>query len=440
MPINPLKGGDKVLRIESHNGFLDGPLASKIKYKKDKSSSWNFYRENSNHAYLSGGKIEYSGNCENNLIISSRGKNSLKNINNSFIISNNQGIEIFSISDFKKIKKFILENLLGRINYNVPLKVRQREELFSYDSDSVGSILKNFYGINSKIIFPILSGRIKEGKYFVKDVDEKRYVFKYRGNDKKEVELNSKIISKSSSFFPKFHQRIDDFSYGVVLQDGCYGLEDFVKGEPVKKRNLKHMKKIGKTMAALHNNLDFFLKSNSKLNFIPGSENFSESNMFSLYLDLFNKTPETTHLIPFVEEIISWDLSSRMRKIPKRIIHGDLNSSNVIDSGEKLIIIDSETLEQDVRLKEFISPLLLGGNMTPPKYLGGSLPILINQYNQYSKFPLSQEETSILPLLLQASILKYHVIREIRRDNKIKNSIQNTIENIEKIREDSNAH
>lgn len=440
MPISPLKRGDRVLRMESHNGFFDKPLASRIKCKKNENFSWDFHRENSNHAYLSSGKIEYGGVCENNLIISSREINSLNDVKNSFIFSYDQYLEIVPISDFERIKRLGRENLSGKIKYNIPLKVKKREEIFNHDLDRIKSILKNSYGINPDLISPILSGRIKEGKYLVKGVDGKEYVFKYRGKNEQEIELNSEILSRLESHFPKAHKRIDNFSYGIGLQDGYYGLEDFVKGVPIGERNLEYLGKIGKKIAFLHNNLDFFLETNPGLNFIKRGEDFNESNILSMYFDISNKFSGSNLLIPFIEEIINQNLSSRMRKIPTRIIHGDVNSSNVIDTGKELVIIDSETFGQDKRLKEFISPLLLEGNMGPSNYLKGSLPLIINQYNKYSQTHLSQEEISILPSLLQAAILKSHVVREIRRENKTKNGLQRAIENLEKVKGDSNVY
>ena len=65
---------------------------------------------------------------------------------------------------------------------------------------------------------------------------------------------------------------------------------------------------------------------------------------------------------------------------------------------------------------------------------------MLKQYNQYAKMPLSQEEISLLPYLLQAATLKYHVVSEIRRGNKSKNGLQETIKNLEKIKGDSNVY
>jgi len=438
MSINPSKRGDKTLKIKSHDGFSDGSLYLKVKFKENRKGNWNFYRENTNHSYLFNGNIKYGGNCQNNLIVYSGNEIELTDIKNSFIFSNKGDLNIFSIADFEKIKKTGLENLFGKIKYNIPLRVKQREKLQNYNPDEIKNILKNHYGIKSIFINPILSGRVKEGKYFVQDMNKKEYVFKYNGDDENTIENSYKLSFRLRDYFPEVHKRIDASSYGIKLPDGFYGLESFVKGNPINKRTLEYLGNIGKTMALIHNEFDSFLIQDQKLDFVEKGENFSESNILSLYLDLFTKN--VNPLFPFIEEVINQNLSSKIRKTPKKLIHGDLNSSNVIKTSNQLVILDLETLGMDNRMKEFISPLLLDGNMTHPRYLKGSLPIIITQYNRYSNDPLTQNEISLLPYLLQSSLLKYYVVKEIRRGNKTKNGLEQIIENIERIKGDSNVY
>ena len=78
--------------------------------------------------------------------------------------------------------------------------------------------------------------------------------------------------------------------------------------------------------------------------------------------------------------------------------------------------------------------------MAFPTYLKNGLPTIIESYNTYAKRSLSKEEVSVLPDLIQAAILKYYVIREIRRGNKESHNLERTIENLEKIKEDSNDY
>lgn len=444
MPINPLRG-DKVLRIEYQNSFFDKPVALGTALQKIESSGsfWNFFREGSNHAYLSNGTINYEGICENNLIISSREINLLNDVKNSFIFSIGQYGETAPISDFERIKKIGLKILTeNKIKYNVPLAVKKREELFDHGLNKIKAIIKNSYGINPSRINLISSGRTKFGKYFISDIDGKEYIFKYKGTNKKEIESNSKIIFKLDSYFPKIHERIDDPSfYAINMGDGLYGLEDFVRKDSMKERDLHYIDKVGKTIALLHNSLNnSFGNKISHLEVSKRGEDFSESNLASMYLDITKYCFKSNLFIPFLKELINRDLSSRMRGLPDRIINGDVNSSNVLDGESNLIIIDSETFGLDKKLKEFISPLLLKGENSEPKYIDGGLPRIIEQYNKYSQEPLSKEEISILPSLVQAATLKYYVVRNIRRGHEKGKGLQGIMENLEGIRRDSNVY
>ncbi len=444
MPINPLRG-DKVLRIEDKNSLFDKPIDLGTTPQKIESGGyyWNFFREGSNHAYLLNGIINYEGICENNLIVSSREINLLNGVKNSFIFSRGQYVEITPISDFERIKKIGFEILTeNEINYNVPLAVKKREELFDHDLNKVKAILEKSYGVNTRRINLISSGRTKFGKYFISDVDGKEYVFKYKGTNKKEIESHSEIIFELDSYFPKIRKRIDNPSfYGINMGDGLYGLEEFVRMNSIKERDLNYIDKVGKTIALLHNSLNNSLGSEIlNLGVSKKGENFSESNLASMYLDITKYCSKSNILIPFLKDLINRDLSVRMRSLPDRIINGDVNSSNVVDGGSNLIIIDSETFGLDKKLKEFISPLLLKGENLEPRYINGGLPRIIKQYNKYSQEPLSEEEISILPLLLQAATLKYYVVRNIRREHEKGKGLQGTIENIEGIRGDANVY
>ncbi len=431
MSINPLKGGDCILKIEPKEGFLDEPLNF---------DSVNFYREGSNHAYLNNGEIRYVGNCENNLIISSGNKNTLENINNLCVYSNGQRLQVFPVSNFGRFKKLGLEHLFRKILYNIPLKVKQRESLFNYNLDEIKSILENSWNVHPKSITRFTGGKIKSGTYLIETLEGKRYVFKYKGDYKDEVEAVSELSFELSDYFPKPFARKDENLYGISLIDGFYGLEEFVIEDCSNKRDLNYLKRIGKKIALFHNDLDLYLKSKYQKEFIERRENFNESNLLSIYLDISNNDVSNSFLMNFIEEPINKDLSLRIRKTPKRIIHGDLNFSNVLNYKNGFVFIDSETLGIDFRLKEFISPLLLEGNMKNPKYIRKGIPNILDSYNQYSKSQLCQEEIKILPLLLQVALLKYYVVKEIRRGNKTDGGLEKFLENIKKIKEDSNVY
>ncbi len=439
MPINPSKGGGGALRIENLDSFLDGSRALPIDSIPSRFTGCNFYRENSNHSYLRGGKIEYAGNCENNLVISSRKTNYLGSVKNSFVFSCPQYTRVFPISDIETAKGVGDAALCENICYSLPSTVKQRERLLNHGVEKIASLLRRYYGIAPKAIHPLSAGRTKGGKYFIADSDGREYVFKYRGENETEVEASSRVLNRLECYLPRTARRKDSSLYCVKLKDGFYGLEDFVRGEPLKRRNLDSLGKIGRAMAGLHCHLDGMVMSNAWLPLPYRGGDFNESNVLSMYFDI-GKDLNSKPLVPFIEEVIDSGLSSRVRNIPRRVIHGDINGSNTLRLKGRLMFIDSETFGIDCRLKEFLSPLLLDGNMGYPNYIKGGMQAICSQYNQNSNHPLSPEELSVLPHLLQASILKHYVVREIRRGMRTADGLKKTIGNLEKIKEDSNAH
>jgi len=92
-----------------------------------------------------------------------------------------------------------------------------------------------------------------------------------------------------------------------------------------------------------------------------------------------------------------------------------LNWSNIFWDTNKPKIVDSESIGIYRRLEEFIAPLLLGENMARPNYVKDSLERMVENYNDSINESLFQEEENILRPLLKYSLLKYYVVRSIRR-------------------------
>lgn len=381
---------------------------------------WEFFRTKSNHSYTRKGGVFYEGDCRNNLIISSYAQNRLVDVRNAFIFVGDSCIEISPISNLRAVISKGLEVLSSeKINYNIPERVFRRENLPEVALDKLSEEIKKKYGIEPRKVSGINSRRSKNGVYHIIGKNGHEYVVKYKGKNKTQAELISTTLAKVPIYFPRIYPREDcEGSYTFDIDGILYGLEDCVKGESSKERNLNYFDLIGNHIALLHEQLSCFVQENTDLGeiLLSRGESSSESNIASTYLDLAKNRGEHSLLLSQLEEIINESLSSNIRSLPKFLIHRDLNHSNIIWVGEDPKIIDSETIGISERINDFVAPLLLLGGMRQPKYLEGSLPKLIDSYNRFSKAPLSKEERHLLPVLLKYYLLKYYVVRTIRRN------------------------
>lgn len=423
---NPFEGGENRLNVKpsevltTNNDFKD-------------SFEFNFYRENSNHAYAKG-EVIYSGSCSNNFILSTKESNLLQNANNLFIVALDNLLDIRPISDLTTSLNYI-EGIFWDHNtqYSLPIRVEEREKVENYPEDSISGLLKEEWGLSLPEIKKINSGRLGSNSYLVKDLEGKLYVFKSLGQNRQQVLKNLRITSALSNFFPKNYQRKNN-SLEYKLGSKYYGLEDFI-GDTTKARNLDYFARLGKSIALFHNEVDSYHLSTKDNN--TGVE-FNESNLLAMYVDSLhsqNKTNIPNHL---VKELILKQIPNRIRSLPVRLIHGDLNFSNVLDNGERHTFIDTETLGYDIRLKEFIPPLLLEGEMQNPFYVKGSLRSFINSYNVHVKDKISNDERELLPLLLQTYLLKKYFIKVIRRGHQL--DLGHILQSINQIKEDKNVY
>jgi len=216
-------------------------------------------------------------------------------------------------------------------------------------------------------------------------------------------------------FFPKIYSRTDNFGYTSDMIDGWYGLESFIKGFN-KERNLDYFSLLGGYINLLHQQLDSFSRSNNLESLISEDSYLSESNIASIFLDLLINSQKHDFLLSEIEKIIAENLSFKIKSLRKSLIHRDLNQSNILWIRETPKIIDSESIRIATRINEFIPALILKGNRNRPNYIKGSLSTLINSYNKVGRNILSKDEEDILPSLLKYSLLRYYVIRTIRRN------------------------
>jgi Ser/Thr protein kinase RdoA (MazF antagonist) len=409
-------GNISKLEINDYNGNSRENFKQLIKFRKFP-EELNFFRERDNHSYIVG-EINYQGECRNNLIVSSYEINSLKNVKNALIFANLDKIEISPISTFSDFFEENKKLLLGKINYHIPKRVFMREDLPLINLDSLKEKLTEKYGLKPKKISHLGGGRSQNGGYFIQDETKRKFVFKFRGEDEERSELISKMLNKVPEYFPKIYPRLDGFNrYTLEIGGNRFGLEEFIEQTEKKEISLEYFSLFGKHLGKFHNQLSLASLGDAPLKkILTCGENFNESSMFSLYIDLINNEKKGNELfLKFINEMVSGDFYKGIKGLPSKLIHRDLNSSNVLWIGDKPKIIDLEFLGFYKRINEFVAPLLLDGNMRRPNYLKSSFQNLIESYDSVANETLSQNEKEILPNLLKYSLLKFYVVRSIRR-------------------------
>jgi len=403
------------LTIWSYNG-----------YSRDKDSSslgltsypteLNFYRDGSNHAYING-KVSYEGDCKNSLIISPYKNHHLFNVKDAFIFVGNSFVEVSPIFDTSNIinkGRRILNNI--QIIYYVPMSVHDRETIVEKDAEQIRELVREKYGTDIRSVSSIHSRFRNGGVYYLEDKRGERYVFKHKGKIQERAELLSTIANENPRFFPRAIRRIDEAGYTTEIDGRFYGLDFFIEGE-TKGRDMPYFFILGEFIQRLHQHLDSYSKKHKNLEQVLTSEDLflNESSMTSVYLDLLMRGTEYDCLLFQLERMVDDSLISRIRKLSKQLIHRDLNQSNILWANEGGRIIELKSLGFSARINEFPPALLLKGNRNTPKYFKGSLAALVESYNQSCANPLSETELDILPSLLRYALIRYYVIRTIRR-------------------------
>ncbi len=415
-----------IINSESKNSVLeisdyDGNYGEYKKFQQNLrnlsgNSSLNFHRKDNNHAYVFG-SVFYEGDCHNNLIVSNYELNRLQNIRNAFILANNSGVEIFPIFNIPEIISRGNEILSRRIKYNPPKRVLSRENFPEIDLGQLCMELRFRYGIDARDIRQLNEYRLKNRIYLVNEGNT-RFFLKYRGDDKDKSELISKVLNEIPDYFPEVYARKDNPGlYTFRVGKNYFGLEDFIWGDNEKEINLDYFSLIGSHIGSLHNLFSSLLfKKPILLEKLKRGDFLNQSTVASIYLDLINSNENKhNYLINSLNEVVQGDLFNSLFKLPVSLVHRDLNHSNLIWNGNNPKIVDSESIGIFRRVEEFIAPLLLGGNMTRPDYLKNSFQRLVDNYNISVNEPLSQNEIETALFLLRYSLLKYYVVRSIRR-------------------------
>ncbi|OIO43246.1 hypothetical protein COU56_01550 [Candidatus Pacearchaeota archaeon CG10_big_fil_rev_8_21_14_0_10_31_9] len=412
--------------------FLEGAGGKRFEYhgvllRNDSCPSVNFYRIGNNFGYVQG-RINFSDNCDNNVVVSDQTETTISNAKNSFILINGGVLQVLPIREVEIACAKGLDLLKNKkVTYNIPKKVLKKERLKRKSRGELEKILIENYCLHPVQLREIEESAKNNGIFYVSDGYNK-YVFKYIGEDEKRVEAISEVARSIPYLFPTIKETIDGKS-GVVLEDGTYGLEEFIRGKHNAKRDLSYFIKLGDYVATMHEQLLTLVENHPNLGreFLTDSKHISESNLVALGIDLSLAGFEGIN--SEISQFVELELSKEIESLPECLIHGDLNESNVIVTPNGFRFIDLERIKMSKRICELESPLIFRGNMAVPFYLEGSLKSIIDGYNSSAKSPINDKEHKLSIDLIKYALVKNFVIRNIRRGEK-SNTKENLLENL----------
>lgn len=412
--------------------FLEGAEGERFKYygvsqKNNPYSSTNFYRIDNNFGYVQG-KINFSSDCDNNVVISDQNNTTISKTKNSFISINGGCLEVLPIDETKIAYTTALDMLKDkRIRYNIPQKILKRERLKRKKHRDLEKILFDNYRLHPTQIKKINKSAKENGIFYISDSLNK-YVFKYLGEDKEKINATFEITKSIPNLFPLI-EKTKKGDVSVRLEDGFYGLEKFIEEGRNSPRGLMYFFELGRYMAIMHKKLLRLIeqKPELKASFLSSGKHLSDSNLVSLGIDLaLGGFGEINLELDYLAKL---KLSRKIKSFPEYLIHGDLNGSNIIITPKGLRFIDLERIKISRRVCELESPLIYGGNMTVPSYVKGSLKSLVEGYNIHTKQPLINKEKRLGRDLVKYALIKNFVIRNIRRGEK-SNSKRNLLKNL----------
>jgi len=393
--------------------------------KTRNSNEVNFYRVNDNFGYVQG-NITFSENCSNNLVVSDEFDNEISNLSNSLVIIQNGNENIYPIKNFQESYERVISHLSGKeIRYNIPDKVFKRENLTRKSPKDLENLLLENYNFLTKEMREI-KGRVKNNGVFQVSNGEMNKIFKYFGDNRARIESIAEITMRLYPLFPLI-ERTNSGKHYVPLEDGLYILEESVNGNFNAKRDLPYFRRMGETSALMHDKLLKLMEDSPNLGkeLVSDTKYLSESNLISLAVDLSlqRHSDISSNFQKFGE------LKKGIVSLPDYFIHGDLNSSNVVETSKGLRFIDLERIKKSKRILEFESPLIFAGNMEVPVYVPDSMKNLIEGYNKGSSEKIKKSEKYLTKILMEYSLIKNFVIRNIRRKEK-ENTKENLLENL----------
>jgi Ser/Thr protein kinase RdoA (MazF antagonist) len=396
--------------------------------------NWIGTRDKDNFAYTLGQKSVYSKSCKNSLIITDKKEGLIHGRSNHALIQNKGKSYLIPITKIDRILE-VSEEMIGfeKIFYKKPNSILEREILIDFDEEFIRKNIFENYRIQIDSIKEIETKKGNHRVYEVSSEENKKFMLKYHGKDLKLFDAQIKIL-QGNPFFPKIIPT-KNLSSHLCFGDSVYYLEDFVEGNPFPLNKDSYYNLAGKYLALLHNkfNKKIILTNNLESILSKESDNFSESNLVSMSIDLMNSHNNESLLREL--NSIQETFSQRLNILPNQIIHGDLNKSNLIWQENTPTLIDFETIALSKRVNEFIPALLFEGNLSIPKYDPQSLKEILNSYNFHSHNKLTQNELVLLPDLLKISPIKSYVIYTLRRNlenESFKHQIEESLKTLEK--------
>lgn len=373
------------------------------------------FREKNNFSYSSG-SVEFN-ECDNCVVLSDFNSNYINGIRDSLVLASKGDVLVMSFSNLEKILEIVEKHLVGRsIKYSIPQSVVLREDLVKKDIGGLRKEIISKYGLKPIDIKPIKRGRTRFGLYYVKVDSEWEFVLKYQGQKQCHADVIANISNKYPSIFSKVRKRSDSEGFTFRLEDGLYGLEEFIHGKVNRDKTPRFYRQMGRLITRLHDNLNDFIEANpSSIQYLSTeSRHLSESNLLAIWLDLTNHYRSYELASKVIRDLITEDVSNKVQSLPKATIHGDLNRSNIIWNGSNPRIIDKETIKISRRVMELQIPLLFTGPTGFPEYSSKSLEYLSEGLALGGK-PLSKEEFSLMGHLLKYCLIKNYAVRNIRR-------------------------
>jgi Ser/Thr protein kinase RdoA (MazF antagonist) len=409
----------------------------KMNKESNKPLQWNFYREKDNHIYSSLNDFKNNNKNRNSLIISNSPQDYTTKMTDSATIIDGNHIQTFPISEIERIVKEGQKVIsAGEISYNLPNNLFVKENLSEINSEELSMIMTK-YGIEVKDTIPIKTRRGGTRIYKITSDEGEKFIFKYQGRDLNKFESQAEI-SREIDNFPKNIPLTGGKGFSINIGEDIYSLETFIEGDEFPGNKMEYFSKLGESIGEMHNDLNDISRRNSHLESIlsrPG-DSLNESNLISMHIDLENSIEKYPFLLNQVNELIKKETPKEIRLLPRQLIHGDLNKSNIIWNNKNPSMIDIESLRISSRLNEFIAPLLLEGNHGLSEYIPGSLRTMTDAYNLSSNNKITRKELAILPYLLKGHLLKNYIIKKIRRNEKDDLFDTTTFANLKKIDEE----
>lgn len=252
---------------------------------------------------------------------------------------------------------------------------------------------------------------IKKDKVWKLITKNKNYILKKKANKEsieKEIEL---INNLKNSGFDKIQYFIKTKSNNnfVNINSDFYMLYDFIEGKNVdivnSKERLVYVEKISKFLGILHKYLE-----NIDIKNFPKSNMMDTLDNYILNFVKNNKDIIDSKKTLMIIDILKNDFPKLYNKLPRRYIHRDFHSENILfnDKNDIKALIDFEISVEEVGIFDLVyfnSSILSGMiNINKQKEWFSVLDSSLNGYSKYYKIE-KEEAMSFFYILLQLQLI-----------------------------------